>query len=244
MKKGFVHIDWIISFGIFVIFLLLIFIWFGPAFNQEYDNDYLKTIAEQGFEEETYVQVLEYPIYFESTQNLENEVISIELPTNKNITNINNLFLLNNASQEIISKKIENGVLYFTVSGYVPNQVNKYTFYYSDGINSSSTNPVGTSIINYNITLGVGKEYFAFSNLKFGELQSLNYNDFKKKLKYPNNKDISIFIYSEENVNELLYNYSAVEPSQNQNVFVMRMYSKMINQTGRINYVVPSIRTW
>nr|MBA4404853.1 hypothetical protein [Nanoarchaeum sp.] len=243
MKKGFVHIDWVISFGIFIVFLLLIFIWFGPAFEQNYDNDYLKTIAEQGFETETYVNVLEYPIYFESSTNLNNQVINVSLPTNKNIDDINKLFLLNNANQEVTQKKIENGVLYFTVSNFIAG-VNKYTFYYSDGINSSSIDPGATSSQIYGLTLGVGKEYFAFSNLKFAELQSLNYNDFKKRLKYPGNKDISIFIYSEENVNELLYNYSVIEPSENQNVYVMRMYSKMINQTGRINYVVPNIRTW
>ena len=92
MKKGFVHIDWVISFGIFVIFLLLIFIWFGPALGQDYDNDYLKTIAEQGFETETYVNVLEHPIYFESNENLNGEVINVSLPTNKNIDNISKLF--------------------------------------------------------------------------------------------------------------------------------------------------------
>ena len=34
MKRGLLQIDWMVSFGIFVIFLLLLFITFGPALTQ------------------------------------------------------------------------------------------------------------------------------------------------------------------------------------------------------------------
>ena len=52
-KRGLSHIDWVISFGVFVIFLLLLFIWFGPSLTTEYSEEYLGGIASKGFKDDT-----------------------------------------------------------------------------------------------------------------------------------------------------------------------------------------------
>ncbi len=83
MRRGLVQVDWVISFGIFVTFLLLMFIWFGPALTGEYDDSYLKDVAEKGFKEAAFAEVWEYPVFVElspSFPNGESLGLGVKLP--------------------------------------------------------------------------------------------------------------------------------------------------------------------
>ena len=51
------------KFGIFVIFALLIFIWFGPGLTREYNEDYLRFVAQKGVQEGIFHEVVRYPVF-------------------------------------------------------------------------------------------------------------------------------------------------------------------------------------
>ncbi|MBS3172667.1 hypothetical protein J4438_03785 [Candidatus Woesearchaeota archaeon] len=251
MKKGFVHIDWVISFGIFIIFLLLLFIWFGPALTENYDNEYLKTIAQQGFEDQTFVKVIEYPVYVEILNTDPAQVFSIELPNDAGITDVNKLNILRSDSVQILKKEIDGTTLSFEddTSSYTSGSVYKYTLYYSDGL---IINPTQASLDppqsgNYHITLGIKKEYFAFSESKFNILKNLEYNTFKERLNYPSNKGISVFIYdggSYEDIGDLKYEYNVAQPLENQDVYIIGTFNRIIKPEGDLGYVTTSIHVW
>lgn len=255
MKNGFVHIDWVISFGIFVVFLLLLFIWYGPSLTETYDNEYLKAIARQGFERETYVKVIECPIYVEARTTPEDQVFSVKLPSNKNLGETSRLSLLDNNSRQINNKKIDSGFLYFRDLNHERNMVKKYILYYSEGFNiTSDISGLIGGAGDYSITLGVCNEYFGFSDLKFDKLSELDYEEFKDKLKYPSNRDIAIFIYDADegdDFKELVYSYNMTQPFENQDVYIIGGYIRFVNQTGAMGsqvgvmkYLLTSIRTW
>ena len=249
MKKGFIHIDWVISFGIFIVFLLLLFIWFGPALTENYNNEYLKTIAQQGFEDQTFVRVIEYPVYVDIVDVDANQVFNVSLPNS--MTDVSKLSVLRSNYSQIEKKKIENNMLYFMddTTPYSSGDVLNYTLYYSNILNlahdGNGLNPTQTE--NYHITLGVGKEYFAFSESNFTGLTSLSYNDFKKKLKYPNTRGISIFVYSTgagSIFENLLYSYNESQPLENQDVYVITSFTKIVKTEGYVDYVTTIIKTW
>ena len=61
-KKGITHLDWMISMAIFLLFLLPIFLFFKPGAEPAYHLDYLTSIIEEKFRDETYYSIERIPI--------------------------------------------------------------------------------------------------------------------------------------------------------------------------------------
>ena len=68
-KKGLSYIDWSISIGIFVIFILALFILVIPALDRRLDETYLISIVETGFKENTYYLIYSIPLFIDHAQN-------------------------------------------------------------------------------------------------------------------------------------------------------------------------------
>jgi hypothetical protein len=253
MKRGLLHIDWVISFGIFVVFLLLMFIWFGPALTEEYNNEYLKDIAEKGFKEAAFATVWEYPVFIEVDGafpqgdglgfgvNLPNELIG---ETIEKFSVVNGTF----DSTLISRKKISSSgdMLYFARDDISNFDNYSIKIIYSESFNVPSAG-VGTPAGHedeYNATIGVKNTISGFSENKFNNLSSLNYEDFKIALKYPPSKDISVFIYDRPDFGTLLYNYSKIEPTNKDNVYVVKWTDYVVDEYGNHAPVIILIKTW
>jgi hypothetical protein len=252
MKRGLLHIDWVISFGIFVVFLLLMFIWFGPALTQDYDNAYLKSLAEQGFKEAAFSEVDEYPVFLEVAPSFPNGNglgFGVKLPNHLTSEPIRKFSVVNGTRYRatlISAKKISGDKLYFGRDAIT--DVNNYSIriIYSEAFNVSSVNvanPVGHEN-KYNATLGVKNGIKGFSEEKFNNLSSLSYSEFKNALKYPLSKDISVHIYEKPNLQTLLYNYTKIEPTSKDNVYVVKWTDYIVDEFGSYEPVIILIRTW
>lgn len=62
-KKGLEYIDWSISFGIFIIAVIALFVFLKPATKPQHDADNLITIVEQGFLKDTTWYLHQTPLY-------------------------------------------------------------------------------------------------------------------------------------------------------------------------------------
>ncbi len=238
-KKGLLHIDWIVSFGIFVIFLLLIFIYFGPALTQEYSDEYLKSIAQKGFKDATFREVIFYPVYVETHSP---GTFSVQLPDELTSIPIRKLPLVHNFSEIIYTRENVGGVLNFDYPNINLTGVDTFYIGYAEDFNLT-TLPVSNNYVDANTTLGVKTRHYAFSEKLFLNLTSLDYDQFKEALKYPKTKDISVSVYLKNSTN-LVYEYDKVSPQENDNVFVISWFDAWLNETLSYRRVYLSIQTW
>jgi len=65
MKKGLTHIDWAMSIGLFILYLVIIFILFKPGIKEEYTSDFLSSIVQQGITDDSYLKIEKTPIFIE-----------------------------------------------------------------------------------------------------------------------------------------------------------------------------------
>lgn len=63
MKKGLSYVDWSISVGLFIVYLLVLFILLAPAFQSSYSSDYLNKILKNGLDENIELELKRFPVY-------------------------------------------------------------------------------------------------------------------------------------------------------------------------------------
>jgi len=75
MKTGAMHLDWMVSMGIFLLLVLSIFIFFKPGAEPAYSKNYLLPIIENNFKKSVYYSIERIPISAENI-NIESEGIT------------------------------------------------------------------------------------------------------------------------------------------------------------------------
>ncbi len=240
MKRGIVQIDWIVSFGIFIIFLLLIFIWFGPGLSQDYSDEYLKTVAEKGFKEASFDYVYRYPIFIEGQGN---KVYEVELPNRVKGANISQISLWDEGLGFIDERELDGDKIKFKYNP-ITGGVSTLYLLYSDSFNLTNVAPTGGLATNYNATVGVEERFFVFFDEKFNALKNMSYLDFKKALKYPVKKDIAVYIYDNMDFSNLNNSYEVYNATENDNVFVVSWADKRIINGGEFDDLAILIKVW
>ena len=246
------HIDWIISFGVFVILLLTMFILFGPALNKNYDDLYLKTLAEKGIKDATFDFVAKYPVYIETTSGF-NELRTYNATLPKELLGIGleklSLAKMGNGSFIINSREIIGDQIHFDIAFNDTLTTKKEIFLiYSDYFNLTNIPITGTYVPGDNATFGLPFKHFTFSGNKFTNLTTLDYDAFKEALKYPATKQINVYVYDAYVYNStglgLLYYYNKTTPQENDQVYVLTWLDTTMNESGRIERVIVNVRTW
>src|SRR3989344_1622044 len=67
MKKGMSYIDWMISLGIFLIYLVVIFIVFKPGIAEEYPEGYLTDIVRENIQKDASWNIIKIPLFVDSS---------------------------------------------------------------------------------------------------------------------------------------------------------------------------------
>src|SRR3989344_6689523 len=63
MKKGLSYIDISISAGIFVLYLLFVFVTLRPGIKEDIGGGYLLQIVQRGFYDKVFINVSKYPLF-------------------------------------------------------------------------------------------------------------------------------------------------------------------------------------
>ncbi len=243
-KRGLSHVDWVISFGVFVIFLLLLFIWFGPSLSSEYSEEYLGEIASKGFKEASYHEVFRYPIFVEIFgPNFPERRIDVYGMDKAGATSDVNLAMYDFDGSLINDLELNGDQLRFTT--HPPSSgVYSYLLYYSNYSNNVHVPAGGNPTTVYNATLGIGERLYGFSEVRFNDLSALGYEEFKEALKYPLTKNVNVYVYDSVTFTNLLYNYNVSEPTENDNVYVVSWSDVMINEDGSVTPISVLVKTW
>lgn len=221
------------------------FIWFGPTLTEEYDDRYLKNLAQKGIQEYCFVDVWQYPIFVEVEDP--NPVVryEVKLPNSLNVTDISQISVVDENRTFVEEREFDsvNKVLSFSskVNG---TELNRYKLICSQSFNFNSSPNTGDPSIGYNITLGIGSQVLGFSEERFYELASLDYAEFKERLKYPKEKNIAVYIYEDNAFSNLLYNYSKSEPTNRDNVYVSRWTAYAFDRYGWQEALYMLVKTW
>ncbi len=244
-KKGLSYIDWSISLGIFVIFILLLFIMVVPSLDKGLDEDYLISLAETGFREFAYHEIIKMPLFVEATVN---GVVEVTLPSYPNSEDYSDFVVLNSSLEVLPTNFYPEGET-INFEAVTMREVNTfYVLYLEEAFNSESVE--GTHYYceeETSCTFGIFEKIKGLSNKSLedyeGGCESFeDYKSFKSELKYPENREISLEIkeYSENTKYSCKYS----EPAASDQVYSMSWRDKLLNLNGTEETLTIILRTW
>ena len=243
-KKGLSYIDWSISIGIFVIFVLVLFILVVPSLDRKLDESYLITLAENGIKGETYYEILSLPLFIDSN-SMNNIKISVDLPDYPVRNNGDSIVVTN---EDFIEINSDSSINFGPVT--LNNGVNQFNVLYLIGEIYSSSSPTGSVVTCGNevgCTFGIEEKLIGFSKSKLDILfqdscaNYENYIEFKNDMSYPEQKEISIVISNE---NLILYNCTFKDPESLDAVYALTWKDKILNVNGNLEKVNVLVKTW
>lgn len=244
MKKGFGYVDLVISVGIFIIYILSIFIFFKPGIQEEYNPTYLNTIIEQSLKKDLYWQVEKMPIFINSFLLLGvegNKKFELEFPFNNWQNNAN---LYDSDLNEIGFQFDNPNKLIFET--YIKKGFNKKTFYITHS--SEISNPPllsGTTLTTQFIyKYGVKENLYGINGQNLTDyLNNIDYNTLKNNWHYPTTKNFQISITNIEGTILSEVN-SNISPPKESEVSVLRWNDFILDKSGERTQVIVNIKTW
>lgn len=249
MKKGLLYIDWSISVGIFIIYLVTIFVFVSPSLAKDYSEEYLKTIARSGFEEKTYHTLSIYPIFIKHTIP-DDAIFILSVPSNiqplDNPSKVGIFYFDGSSLVEITDSEVSPNSITFIPQGMVyDGAVNTYYMIISDYEEGYVHNNPGTGISPESYAFGIPELIRSLSSNKFADLQALSYEDIKRELKYPLTKDIAINVYSGTNLDaDPILSIVPDIAAEKDVVYVMQWSAWKISKNYDRELVTISIETW
>ncbi|MBT4334288.1 hypothetical protein HOD61_00530 [archaeon] len=239
-KKGLSYVDWAISFGLFVIYLLAIFILIKPDVIDSYDSDFLNSIVQQGLEEDVYIDLTTYPLFIDTVSP--GSHISLDLINNFQFLNNTNTVILDNNSNKLNFSRSSTRLNFdydFT------NGMNDFKIIYSEKLNYSNHVPFGETSISANYTIGIAEHRKGVYTTFFNDLHDIDYYDLKTKWGYPIQNEFAIEIYNGSDLTigpELSYEY--ITPQIDAKVNVLMWSDWRINAHANNELVTMLIKTW
>jgi hypothetical protein len=256
MKKGLSYIDWSISAGLFIIYIIIIFVLLSPAFKQDYSQEYLGSIIKEGLEEVASLEIERVPIFIKldttGTAQSTNYKFDLEnLPRELENLNDNQITIYTNASSEIITKDLIYNKLSFNSTledlGITPNTGNASTkiwlFISSEEVFNDAASS-GT-VININNTFGVSEAIKGIYEPKFINFSSNDYETAKQILKFPEQKNFAVEIYNGTDLEKtpILYYMNEV-PQEKDNVNILLWSNWLIHNNTQRTPVTILIKIW
>lgn len=249
MKKGLAFIDWSISVGIFLIYLVALFVFVSPALTQDYSEEYLKEIAQTGFESQTYHTIQKYPILIKQDgAELLDTVVHLTPPSNLNFESDNIGFFYENFNE--IDAEVGYSYVYMLVSLTGGGTTDKFIMVISDEFTQQHSYPSGIEP-DYH-AFGVPESFTGLSERKFvTNLRDYTYDEIKAKINYPSNKNLNITIYNtttgeivKDSVNGLELTIGPTQLTPSQQVYVIEWSDWLINRNSNKELVKVKIQTW
>lgn len=246
MKKGSSHVDWAISMGLFITYLMLMLIFIRPGIEPIYDETTLVNNVKSNFQNDSYSSVDKTPFYM-SLKNVGSrdyvvtiDGLNLESPLTK--------YTVLNSSMDFVKCRIESNKVSF--DAYMSSG-NTYTYYliHADNFTYQNTNPQNIlEITKANLTFskGVIEKTSGISTEKLKSIQ--DYDKLKTKWKYPSDKEFMIRLYNTTYLNysqkDIIFSNGFSGEIDEENVFVSEWRDFLIDKKGYLHGVIINMRIW
>jgi len=247
-KKG-SHADWVISLGIFIVYLMTMFTIIKPGIEQPYRNEVLMDIVEKNFEDSIFYNITKIPLY--ATISIDGDYLSVTLPYSFNIEDVK-VVDSENKEKDIA---LINGELAIC-DEFVAGNFYEYTIYYSVGKYPSSPCTPSQKAETSKKSLGTiefltGIDEDSLDHFKENFCKDKNmYEDLKKEWKFPYVKDFKILAvkgekYDPNNIVDICNSDEEfAKPYKQADVFVKEKKSWILNSDGTKEPVILHYEVW
>lgn len=238
-KKGAGHVDWTISIGIFLIFLLSILVFIKPVYKPTYESEVLGEMVKNSFLAENNRTIYRRPIIIGDCDIIDCDVIKVE------INDLKENILVTNEEGDQIYKYRRNGNSPFIFFDKI--RTNYWVYDSDDSViqnNEGELDSSGTQCHCPESKIGEKTEYIGLKSSTSG-----TYNDLKSSIKgFPQEKDFRIIVRKSNGEELPAYTPSGnPEPPEDVSIYVYEFIYPLLewetNQPKKTNYIV-SIQIW
>lgn len=264
------YIDWIVSFSIFLVYVLSLFLFLKPGVAQDYSKDLLMDLLNEQFRAETQVILEKYPLILKlDTSNKwrpgidDSRTIELPIRASKSLGS----YAVYNRSFKQKPAQFTGSILRFEASTEFLNPVdsadNKALFwivYYPDHSYSDQTLPPAgcrsdwTCLSEDNFTiyeLGVKEKVSGIVKEKVLSLFELGEEQIKEKFSFPESQGFNIYII-EQDTSSFMYNLDDVDQSlqlgiprpEGVDIRVKEKKDWFINEDTSLDPVVLHLEVW
>src|SRR3989338_9043170 len=214
MKKGVSYIDVAISAGIFILYLLFIFVTLRPGIKEDISGEYLLQIISSGLNNKISMNISKYPLFI--NYHTENPIDPWD-PNNEDV---------------IVELK---GFPF----NWTENKTNILDKYYAPVIFNITRHDLNT----LNLTLKTREIIFGIGEEKLNNTND-DYQQLKQKFNFPEDKDFIIIVYEGKSPNNIIYSYSKIIPTETEkHIFVLQWSDILIKKDGTTIPIIINIRT-
>lgn len=240
-KKGGIHVDWIISAGIFLVYILSLFIFIRPGERPEYDANVLLSIVEEGLKDEIYSNVSLTPVFVKGANRKYEVDFPLEgSPGNYNMSTNDGMAVAFSLGVRLRFRAYED----------------LYWLLYSKGVEfihepgeDCIVGVGGSDCLEDGLVFGITELLVGVDVDEVDMLFSSDYDILKQDWGFPENKEFSFYVvegvaydYSED---EIIKRYQPVEPFQQAQVFVKEWKDwKLDKTTGEREGVIINVKVW
>ncbi len=251
MKKGMMHIDWIIAIAIFILYISFFFTLLKPSFKSELQGDMLLSIIEENFKSTIYWNLTKNSLFVDCVQNcagLQDLCLDVYPFTWQE----NNLRLFDNTQQLGFTFSQDCGPDDdLTFSHNINDGMNVFLLVYdashsyiNPGWNCANPDPFnpGDCLFfdtkNYNYSYGIVERVYGISEDKLNALKLTSYNEIKSLWNYPANNDFSIILYDQDR-NILFYYNNLTYPKD---VYVREWADRILYQDTTTKQIIVNLK--
>lgn len=170
MKRGFSHLDWVLSMGIFLVAILSIFIYIKPFSTNLYGDRDLVDIVKEKFNEEAYWTIKKLPLFVESCS-----------------LGVFNVALAFENGWKTLDER----------TSFTTDKVGKYIIYLHN-LNRNKEFAVNLGVnpsyCGDKVSLGIVENTIGISDELVSILSGADYNSLRELWRFPPGKDFAIFI--------------------------------------------------
>nr|MBI4156141.1 hypothetical protein [Candidatus Woesearchaeota archaeon] len=255
MSKGASHIDWAISMGIFIIYIMSLLIFVQPGLEETSDRTILLTILESGFKDYTYHDLEKTPLFINTSSSDGNYKFQIIFNNNFPFTGNEEDFTLTDKDNSQVPFDLNlnaNSNMNFDVAIKGNNFKNLFWLLYMQDANYDNL-PVSQ---DQRIILQESNNQF---NYKFGTVETISginqekldllkqETDLRKRFNYPETNGLMINVIDSASFNyqesDIIYIFKTSDPDE-ENIFVKDIKDTILLKDGTKKEVVINFRVW
>ena len=223
--KGATHIEWVISMGIFLVFIISLFTFLKPGYKQPFASDTLLKILEDNFNNEVYWTIKSTPLIIGGCTDSQTKTVTIELCNPDSCPSNTWRFSDDSTTYtKSFTNSLDDQLIYHPLdSEEVELEIQQ---------SSCST------------TLGITEDIIGISEEKLDALLSYfpdSIDDLKEKWKYPKSQNFAIKIKKETDINFQEYKTSNIEPL---NIYSKEFKAWIIDKNAIKTSIIINLQIW